>query len=523
MTDPSKKHIRRHFAPIMTAQDTRSFDTYTIKTVGVPSALLIENAGASVAHLVERLLKKRDSFSVAVFVGPGNNGADAIVASRHLLARGFHCTIFFVAHENRFSPDLLYQVDLLRRALKHRGITENSWFLSTPFFAEENSIIIDGIFGAGLSRAPAEKAREAIEFINKVRAAHKTSVVVSIDIPSGLGLEAEAHQFSSIVADVTVTFSHLKRAHISEPTKAMCGKLYVSHIGLFAPYRLTNWYRRRQRSLLSLFNPLAPTAHKGLFGHVLIYEGHPRFLGASRLSGRAALRIGAGLITIGCDKSITPTTLDMPEFMRIKRSDIDRNFMQRIDAVVLGPGLSDHTASLDNAELFLRTWHDDIKFLVLDADGLALLKTDIFFGKTVIIATPHPKEAASLLNCTTDVIEHNRFKAIENLGALSEAQHQNVVWILKGATTLVRALDGEIFAFHGDVPLLATGGSGDILSGAIAGCAKQTASPLAAALLAISLQIEAAQFLTGRMQKGCFASELADLFPVLSKTRTRGE
>lgn len=505
-----------NFVPVITADEAREFDRYTINHIGITSELLMECAGSHVAAAVMRAQRALANAKVVVVVGPGNNGADAIVASRHLLARAIDCTIFFVADEEKWSAELARQVAMLRHALT---TTSTTWHLASfaapSKIADEDVIIIDGIFGAGLNRAPSGKASEAINWINERHSKKPQSTfVISVDIPSGLSLDAAATQFVAVCADLTVTFGHMKRAHISEPTKRTCGTVVSAPIGLFDKHPMTTWYRRERRALLSLFNPITKNSHKGHFGHVLIYEGNPRYLGASRLAARAALRVGAGLVTIATQKRLVPTAFDLPEFMRLRQDDVAESFIKKIDAVVIGPGLSDDVAYQSRALDFINRWNNFIELLVLDADGLRLL-SQIDITNLSIIATPHPKEAGDLLGIPAHEIEANRFESIERLGAL----HQNVIWILKGATTLVRSLDGNIFALRGELPILAAGGSGDVLSGAIAGVAKQTASPLTAALLAVSLQIEGALRMSRKIAKGSLASELADKFPAITKSR----
>lgn len=501
----------------MTAQESRDFDHYTIHDVKIPVSLLMENAGAAVAHAVVRARRRCEAPSIIVFVGPGNNGADAIVACRHLYAQGLHCQIMLLGDEAHCSAELRFQLQLLRHAIITRGDDESRWFITSMPSIVKDSIIIDGIFGAGLSRPPEGKALDAITFINQQRKHPRfRCVVVSVDIASGLHLEACAVDHPHVIADITVSFDHLKRAHISEPSKMFCGRSSSVRIGLFAKAPLKNFYRHQRRALLSLFKPLTPSAHKGHFGHVLVLEGDPQFLGASRLAARAALRVGAGLVSIATEQSLAPTSLDLPEFMHIKCNDVDEQFMKRIDAVVVGPGLGSDLQRQKAARDFVHAFCGQIKVLVLDADGLQLLSGDLVSSSTTIIATPHPKEAANLLQTSVIDIERDRFKAIALLHEHFKAL--NIIWVLKGATTLVRA-DAETIAFRGDLPLLAAGGSGDVLSGAIAGCIKQTSSPLAATLLAVSLQIEAAAYLSRRIKKGSFASELADIFVTLTRTR----
>lgn len=514
---------------IATALQAREFDRHTIEQIGIPGKLLMENAGKAIADAVTDAistvhhdLKGR----VLIFAGPGNNGADAVVAARHLLARDVNFTIYFVSDEKQWSKDLSVQFALLVRAIEHMEPKKPERFIKRPSDLAELSackiaqttIIVDGIFGAGLSRAPSGQALVAIDFINNYRQKNDLHCVVfSIDIPSGLSLEATALPGQGVRADHTITFGHLKRAHISEPTKSYCGKSRSVDIGLFENSRLNNYWIFKRRTLTNLFLPVPKTCHKGRFGHVMIFEGHPRFLGASRLSARAALRAGAGLVTIACEEE-RPLAMDLPEFMRCQRNQVFDSLLSNIDALVIGPGLSKEKAWLERALLFINGLKDHVPLIVIDADGLLLLmEPSLTLPGKILIATPHAKEAATLLGCDTLQVECDRFRAIEELSKLASGQKNEIIWVLKGATTLVRPPSGEIFAFHGELPVLSAGGSGDVLSGAIAGLYKQTPSPLAATLLAVSLQIDSANMLSKTIFKGSLASELADAFPLLTK------
>lgn len=273
-----------------------------------------------------------------------------------------------------------------------------------------------------------------------------------------------------------------------------------------------------KRTLVELFSPIAPQCHKGHFGHVLVFEGHPQYLGASRLAAYAALRVGAGLLTIATDQSTDPTALDIPEFMRIKTADITDIFLHKINALVIGPGLSRHEAWQQKALVFLNRLSGHSPLILCDADALPLLlHPRLSLSQKTIIATPHAKEAADLLGLTTQRIENDPRAALEQLAHLPCNQKNNIIWLLKGPNTLVRDLSGTVFSHKGELPLLSTGGMGDILSGAIAGLVKQTDCPLCSALLAVSLQIESASVLSKSVFKGILARELADMFPNLTR------
>jgi len=516
-----------HALPIWTAGDAVYADKFSID-LGVNAKLLMENAGKAVADAVLDIAKKvAEKPRILVFVGPGNNGADAVVAARHLLAHGLPISLFLVQEQESKNAELQYQIALIEEACAKLG-GENA--LINKIDGQENfvikhkpslTIIVDGIFGAGLKRAPSGLMHSAIAAINDYKETHGSQcAVVSVDVPSGLTLEACVPMGVCIKADKTITFGHLKRVHISEPTKAFCGQCESKNIGLFSDRPATNFWLARRKAPLGLFLPVKKSAHKGNFGHVLVLEGHDNFVGASRMSALAALRVGAGLVTIATQTPSQILPIDHAEFMHRPVETLSDEFLRKIDSLVIGPGLSQEDAYQERALHLLNRLKHPVRLVVLDADGLGLLHNkSLRLKNTCIIATPHSKEAARLLGCDVSEVERDRFFAIEELAKIQPGQENQVIWVLKGATTLVREHGGTIFALRGDLPVLASGGSGDVLSGTIAGLAKQTPCPLSAALLAASLHIEAGKTLSKSIFKGSLASELADILPVLTKDR----
>lgn len=511
---------------IATTGETVEDEKYSIDSLGIPQDVLMENAGANVARLVEATAGgHRLKPEILIFAGPGNNGGDAVVAARHLVLNKFKVHLFILGKKENFSKGLATQIALIERinADGHHNNTvqliDKAKTLSSSLSNrhDEPLILIDGIFGAGLRRKPQGLFLEAINLINELKKNGKDNFVVSIDVPSGLSLEATPPLGACVWADQTITFSRLKRAHISEPTRSYCGHSVALSIGLFKRTHIKNHWIHRRDVLKDLFKGHANDCHKSDFGHVLIFEGHPHYRGASRLSALGALRVGAGLITLatgGDDKKSS----DLPEFMHCPMSEISDGLLQKVTALVIGPGLSADASYRDRALQFLNDLKKNVPFLVFDADALPLLLDPRLklLNKT-IVATPHMGEAANLLGWDTDRVKNNRFLALEALASLTAETNNDVIWLLKGGSSLVRGLSSDIFIFHGDLPILSAGGSGDVLSGAIAGLNKQTESPLACVLLAISIQLNAAAELSKRMFKGNTASELANIFPKLTK------
>jgi ADP-dependent NAD(P)H-hydrate dehydratase / NAD(P)H-hydrate epimerase len=507
--------------PIASSLQAIEFDRYTVSDIKIPVELLMENAGKSIADMVSHFSKKNPK--TLIFSGPGNNGADAIVTARHLLAQNLDFFVYLIFAKEKWSQELKNQLAMLEKALICLGKKPHQYIFqfqdiqipSLPKFI----VIIDGIFGAGISRIPSDTALQAILFINNFRQKNTNNCrVISIDVPSGLSLEARIPKGCCVAADFSVTFEYLKRAHISEPTKIFCGKSSYVSIGLFNNTPIKNSWIFKRKTLQELFLPVKSDCHKGNFGHTMIFEGHPRYIGASRLCAKAALRAGVGLVTIATEE-FSPKPFDLAEFMRCKRSDISSDLLKKIDALVIGPGLSTEDSWQEKAFHFINNLNDNIPFIVFDADGLMLLKSKNFLKHKIIVATPHAKEAANLLACTTKEIEQDRFLAIEELANKNLSPNNRIIWVLKGSTTLVRSPDGHIFAFRGGMPVLSAAGSGDILSGTIAGLYRQAISPLAAVLLGISLQNHAARILSKKIFKGILASELADIFPMLTKRK----
>lgn len=521
------KLLKRHqnIKPVLSEKEALRSDEYS-QSLGINCQTLVEHAGKAVFDHVVKTLPSTKKSQIVFLVGAGNNGADALAAARHALARKIKVSIYLIGPEDGLKPEPAFQLTLLKNILSQEKdektliqFIDNAEKIILP----KNKLvtIVDGIFGAGLNRAPSGLALQVIQFINRYRKRHKKQCkIVSIDIPSGLNLSSTLPVGEYIKADHTVTFQELKQVHISEPTKAICGLVHVHDIGLFTKQRPTTFWIKKQKTLSELFLPIARGSHKGNFGHVLVLEGDDRFLGASRLCAKAALRAGAGMVTILTQKDSDPD-LGLYEAMKWPIKEIDQ-IVHKIDALVLGPGLGQKEIMQQKAREVLGKLTHQTKLIVFDADALPILQDEsISLGNKFIVATPHPKEAAHLLKTKAEDIEKDRFSAIRALGDLrpSVLHERPIIWVLKGATSLVRDDKGTIFAFLGDLPVLAAAGSGDVLSGTIAGLVSQTASPLAATLLAISLQIESGALLSKSIFRGSLASELTDLFPLLTKKR----
>ncbi len=272
------------------------------------------------------------------------------------------------------------------------------------------------------------------------------------------------------------------------------------------------------QAIKELLLPLNPQSHKGNFGHVLVVEGHENFMGASRLVALAALRVGAGLCTLLSKDTIHYHPNDLFEFTKTKYAQLHLAPLKKISSLVIGPGLSQDPSFQAWGLKLLTEMGPRLSTIIIDADGLSLL-CELKAGeiKGSLICTPHPQEAALLLKTSVEEVERDRFLAITKLGQLPVNDHCSIIWILKGSTSLVYQAPNGIFAIEGNAPLLSTGGSGDVLAGAIAGLIPQSSAPLSATLLATTLMVTAARESSLRADRGILPSELAHSFPHLLK------
>lgn len=252
--------------------------------------------------------------------------------------------------------------------------------------------------------------------------------------------------------------------------------------------------------------PLPSSTHKGDFGTIAIFEGE--YAGAARLAAYAALRVGAGKVVI---KTSSPNYMPA-HFIATNKLDL-----ARIDALIIGPGLGLKSKPKEEAFELLKEAAGLVPNIVLDAEALDFINANVDFKQSSVVLTPHPGEAARLLGETPQAIENNRLLALEKLARIKINSSSEIVWVLKGARSLVWENSAGTFTFAGDLPPLSSAGSGDLLAGAIGGLTKQTKTLLSATLLAQSYQICAGRKLLDVSPRGFLPEEIADCFTELNR------
>jgi ADP-dependent NAD(P)H-hydrate dehydratase / NAD(P)H-hydrate epimerase len=478
---------------ILTAAQMREADRYTIDEIGIPALVLMENAGRQVVAAIEAAYEDRLEGRVAVLCGRGNNGGDGFVVARTLLQRGVDCAVFVIGSVADLRGDARTNLDILGRL----GVTvveindEQTWELH---FSEISrcTLIVDAIFGTGLKTALAGMLETVVADVNAAGIP-----IVSIDLPSGLSADTPQLIGDCIDASMTVTLAALKLPLILPPAEAHAGDVVIADIGI--PAEVIDELEGRHIELLTredagaLIEPRTADSHKGDFGRVLVIAGSRGKTGAAYLAAMGALRAGAGLVTVGTPSSSLPIVASLaPEFMtesldesdgEVASTAIERVLTLSEDVIACGPGLGRGTGAAD----FVRALLDRAEVpLVLDADALTVLADDP--GRLVgreerdVIITPHPGEMARLVGSSADDVQANR---IEVASDFATTHHLYVV--LKGHRTVIATPEGRIFINPTGNAGMATGGTGDVLTGMIAAFLAQLLDAEAACRLAVFL------------------------------------
>ena len=466
---------------ILPVEKIREADAYTIKHEPIASIDLMERA----AGQLFKWIKKRvdTSHTVRVFVGPGNNGGDGLTVSRMLCKKGYPVHVYLISYAKNRSEDAgvnLKRLEDLKKVPIHPVDDKKD----LPEIGEDD-IIIDAIFGSGLTRPVSGFIGEVVEHINAADA-----VTISIDIPSGLFADrhADPKEGKIIHADYTLSFQLPKLAFLLPENDPFVGEWHILDIGLHHDYinnaEVKNFLLTK-RDVQTTLRPRNKFAHKGTFGHALLIAGSYGKTGAAILASRACLRSGVGLLHTHIPKAgyeIMQTAV--PECML----SIDRyeNYFSEVpdlgmyNAVGIGPGLGMEKQSQMALKLLIQNFS---KPIVFDADALNILaenKTWLAFLPKGSILTPHPKEFERLAGKWAD--DYEKLQKLRDL-----CFKYNIYIVLKGAYTCTGTPDGMCYFNSTGNPGMATAGSGDVLTGLITGLLAQGYSPAQAATLGVYL------------------------------------
>ncbi len=487
---------------------------------GVSGLSLMERAGAAVAETAAMLAP--EGRSVVVLCGPGNNGGDGFVVARLLRERGFSVRVHLLGVVGRLRGDAA------EAARSWGGPIQPCSALNL----EPVGLIIDGLFGAGLSRDLDGEALAVVERVNHWSGTTGLPVV-SIDVPSGVDGDTGAVRGVAIQARATVTFFRFKPGHLLFPGRALCGEPRLADIG--TPELVLAAIRPRTfANALGLWRPFLPVprvdGHKYARGHALVLSGGAWTTGAARLSARAALRVGAGLVTLGSPRdALAINGAHLTAVMLTPCDDVvDLELIlrdPRKNALVMGPGLGVGKTTMD---MVLEALGRDPAWraVVLDADALTsfagepgvLAQAVKESGKAVVL-TPHEGEFSRLFNGQGGLLESDpqSFKSDETLfhGKLERARRAarecGATLILKGPDSVIAAPDGRAAIAFDSPAWLATAGSGDVLAGFVGGLLAQGMAPFEAACGAVWIHGACAR----SVGPGLIAEDLAEAMPAV--------
>jgi ADP-dependent NAD(P)H-hydrate dehydratase / NAD(P)H-hydrate epimerase len=465
---------------ILSAQQIRDWDQYTIKNEPIGSADLMERAaGKCVEWIVQKDWQQKQFH---IFCGKGNNGGDGLVIARQLWQQGYSIQVHILESGKIGSED--FQTNLQR--LHDLGFTDLSYIQSRDYFPTISSqdIIIDALFGSGLNNPLNGIASELVSYINQSGA-----IIVAIDLPSGLFIDASSQKNTVVEADHTLTFQCMKLSLLMRENAQYIGEVILLDIGLHPAYldSISTAFEFIDAELIkSIYRPRNAFAHKGTYGHALLIGGSYGKIGAIQLAVKACLRSGAGLTTAfipQCGYQIMQTAL--PEAMVI--ADKEDQYLsalpddiEKYNAIGIGPGMGTKSETIQLLSFILRRFS---KPVVIDADGLNCLAQEqdlLLHLPACSILTPHPKEFERLFGTTS-----NDFERIEL--ARIKAKELNTIIVLKSHHTLI-ALPGGMCYFNSTGNAgMAKGGSGDVLTGIITALLAQGYPPEQAAILGVYL------------------------------------
>ncbi len=517
---------------LVTASQMQDLDRRTIQECGIPGIVLMENAGKGAAELLVQHFPEVRQGWVAILAGRGNNGGDGLVIARHLRNWGIKVKVYLLCSKENVHGDARtnLQVWLNMRGETIEVPSEGESVRVKEELAQAN-LIVDAIFGTGLNSEVGGHFKEVISFVNSL-----PQPVMAVDIPSGVEATGGKVLGVAIKANLTATFGLAKIGQTIHPGLNYVGKLEVVDIGipsyLIDEAEIKTYLIDPAELDLGLLSPRPAQAHKGNYGHLLVLAGSPGKTGAAALVCQGAMRAGAGLVTLGIPASLNHILeVKLTEAMTEPLPDPINGYlcpdsMGRIlqllegkTALALGPGVSTQPQV---RELILGLISKAKIPLVVDADGITALASRPQLLKECtnpITITPHPGEMARLLGTTTKEVQDNRIEVARDF-----ATSYRCVVVLKGNRTIISSPEGEVYINPSGNPGMASGGTGDVLTGMIGGLLAQGIPPLEAAKWGVYLHGLAGDIAATKLgEMPLIASDILDYLPyALKEIKTHG-
>ncbi|RQD76273.1 MAG: NAD(P)H-hydrate dehydratase [Candidatus Syntrophonatronum acetioxidans] len=517
---------------VVTGEKMREMDNRAMEEYGIPGIVLMENAGLRV---VEEIIKRYSLQNLRVIIacGRGNNGGDGFVIARHLINKGIRTEVYALAREEDYRGDALANYLILKNmGIKIKYMLEEKDLDILEIDLSHATLLVDALLGTGLSSEVKGLPGEVINRINL-----SSVPVISVDIPSGVQADTGQILGRGVKAQQTVTFALPKQGLFLYPGAALAGEVTVGDISM--PREVMEDEEVKVNLVTMSFVqeclPLRPAcSHKGTYGRIFLVGGSPGLTGAVALAGEAALKSGSGLVTVGIPRSLNPILeVKLTEVMTLPLPEDEENFLAeegldqvleqlgQCDAGGFGPGVYPRRSAQSLLEGIIKNAPVP---LVIDAGGLALLAKNMKIlreASAPLVLTPHPGEMARLMNTSSQEVEKNRLSVARDF-----ARAWQVVLVLKGAHTIVALPSEEIYINTTGNPGMASGGTGDVLTGIIAGLIGQGLSPEEAAVAGTYLHGLAGDMaVSDQGEAGLTALDLLYCLPGALKTvyQTEGE
>jgi len=475
---------------IVTADEMRRIDTTATEQIGLPCAVLMENAGLEAARVISRFcVESKYEGEVLIFCGKGNNGGDGLVVARRLLANGHRVRVFLMHPESDYEREPRANLKILKNLKAKISIIDSPIVVEEYFKSATPPFIgVDALLGTGLARNIEGAYYDVIELLNE----HCGSII-SLDIPSGVMGDTGRIAGTSILATATVSFGYPKVGHFLTPGAARRGKLFNTDLSF-----PRTWGKEGDKFLLthentaSLLQRRDRYGHKNSFGHCLLIGGSPGRIGAIVMASNSCLKMGTGLVTVASWEDSFPSlevklSSEIMNFRIIKSADgyeVPKPGLSAFSSIVIGPGFGLRDEAAELLKQLLMQYPGP---LVIDADGLNLVaehRLHDFLAKRLhpTVLTPHPGEMARLLGCAKEHVVENPIAAVREA-----VEKTNAIVLLKGASTVIHSSEGITWLNHYPNDGMATAGTGDVLAGMIGGLLGQRMHALEATRLGVYL------------------------------------
>jgi NAD(P)H-hydrate epimerase len=492
---------------LYTAKQVRELDRIAIDEYGVDGFQLMQKAALFTFHtLVKKWPKCKN---IHVICGSGNNAGDGYILAGIAINRGFNVNLHYLSNPEKLKNDALLAYKFCQKAnVSCQPFTSDTWLTFTNNKITDKSstnkkfIIIDALLGTGLHSEVTGQYKQAIKLCNE-----SNSPILSIDIPSGLSADTGNPLGIAIQASCTATFIGLKQGMFTASGRNYCGEIAYDDLSItddvFTKVS-TNCIKLNLSACLKTLIPRAMDAHKGLYGHVLVIGGDHGYGGAILMAAQAAARMGAGLVSVATQTEHVSAMLSRQPEVMVRAIANKAQLLPLItlaNTLIVGPGLGQS----DWSKTMLQCALTSKKTVVIDADALTLISNNpTWLTHSNIILTPHPGEAARLLNIPKSLVQEDRFKSVQ---AIQTKWGGSV--LLKGSGSLISHKDGPIKLCPYGNPGMATGGMGDVLSGILGGLIAQGLSKEDALDLAVCLHASAADIAAKQSgQRGLLATDL---------------